>query len=253
MGEDAKLMRRTKLVRWLLRTALFALFLIPGLLATPLDETEYLTVIASDEGAELVVDAANFAAGMQVDGYTFTGTTTNTLTSIKDVEKKFLVFFKKGRRAIIADGLDNNHAVMRAKALLEEQGYSVELSVPSEVLPTGTEEVDETGEAEREETPIPEELVVAPENETCEGCEYGEQCLAVGTRTTNEYCSVTHEMKPLKAKNETCVYSYECWSNDCRGTCYEEPEMPEKETPENETPRPSIITRLFRWLAGLFS
>lgn len=229
---------------------LLALLLMPGLLASPLDKATYLTVIASNKGADLVVDAANFAVGMEVDGYTFTGTTLDTLRS-KDVEKKFLVVFKKGKKAVIADGLNDNHAVMLAKELLEDQGYTVELSVPSEVLPRATEAVNTTAEPNAE----PDETRTAEERSPvkCDGCAYGDQCLAVGTRTTDEYCSSTHAMEHFKEQNETCIYNYECRSNDCRGTCYEEPAV--KREPQSTTKKstPGIITRFFRWLTSFFS
>ncbi|MBR9692783.1 hypothetical protein GOV07_02510 [Candidatus Woesearchaeota archaeon] len=227
------------------------LIALPLALADPLDDADYITVVTDDGGAKEVIAAANYASNMRIYGYTFTGAMDSAVESIKNVDEKFLIYFD-GKKALIVDGIDNNHAVVRSQQYLENKGYTVNLSVPGEIFPSAFFEDNE---------PIPEEIIAVPDN-MCDGCRYGVQCLPKGTRADSQYCAFDGEMVRQRATGESCVYKYECWSNDCRGTCYDEaaPHIPEsKDYVIDRGPndplqqKQGLFKRFFGWLKGLFS
>lgn len=57
----------------------------------------------------------------------------------------------------------------------------------------------------------------------CDGCSYLDECVPVGFRDSDLYCSLDGEMRNKKYNEETCENNFECVSNFCvDGQCIEE-------------------------------
>ena len=48
-----------------------------------------------------------------------------------------------------------------------------------------------------------------------DGCESNGNCVPIGTRLENQYCSLNNELKKFKADKESCQNDYECETNNC--------------------------------------
>ncbi len=222
--------------------------------AAPIDDAEYVSVVAEADGAVGVIAAANLAAAMQVHGYTFTGAIDTEAAGIEGLDEKFLIFLD-GKEAVIVDNLGRPGAAAKAREWLGEQGYGVELGSLEEVLP-GYGAVE------------PAAIEAAPP--PCDGCRYGATCLAAGTRTASQYCDAGGEMRGQKAVGDACAAGYECFTERCEaGLCAaaaseEAPgsavvgseALPESEPVEGSaegTGRRSIFSAIISWFAGWFS
>ncbi len=239
-------MSEVKLMRSLIMV-LLALLLVGSVAAlTPLEKAGYVTVVDDSGGSTAVITAAEFAAHMQVYGTTFTGAVESMITwDLLNVDEKFLVFIE-GDDVTIVDGMGDTDSAVRTREYFEARDFDVRVDVLQEFL--GPKPMED----EEDDVIVPQEL------KDCEGCLFGDQCLAEGTRVASKYCDKDGDMMAVKARGDDCVYSYECWSRDCRGTCFDEEETPPP-PPEDEdgedTPaeKKSFVKKFFSWLAGLFS
>ncbi len=231
----------------LLSILLFSVLLFSSTLAAPVDDAQYVTVVKANDGALGVIAAANFAAAMQVHGVRFTGALENDLPKVLGLDQKFLVFFD-GKRATIVDGKGDPTTAANARSWLEEQNYTVELGTLPE-LGVEVSAAESSGDEQSEESSKqPDESQRAP----CDGCRYGDQCLAPGTRTATQYCAGT-ELRPLKANGEACASDEECYAGTCQnGTCGAPAEDREAPPPPAATqPKPqNLFSRILHWLFG---
>ncbi len=226
---------------------LLLLLVVTMALAAPIDDADYVTVVAEADGATGVIAAANFAVAMQAEGYRFTGAIDTEVAGVKNLDEKFLVFLD-GKKAVIVDGLGRPDVGAKARAWLEGQGYTVDVSTLTEMAPAW----GQSAEKDAAETAPP-----PPAPEPCTGCTFGTNCLATGTQTGTKYCDASGEMLPLKANGEACAESYECFNQDCSdGTCGnaaagEDAAVPPPPPEQEEKPRGFFAT-IFGWFAGLF-
>jgi len=215
--------------------------------AAPVDDAQYITVVRASDGALGVIAAANFAAAMQVHGARFTGALRADLAAVRGLDQKFLVFFD-GKHATIVDGKGDPTTAADARAWLEEQNYTVDVSTLAAMVP---ELATTPGPSPAATTAPPSPTRAPAKTVPCNGCRYGDQCLAPGTRTATQYCAGT-ELRPLKANGEACVSDEECDAGACEnGTCgapTEDRQAPP--LPAAPAPRKNFFARLVNWLFG---
>ena len=220
---------------------LIFLLLASTVLAAPVDEADYISVVAESDGPPGVITAMNYAVAMQVHGFTFTGAIDTEIMEVDDLDEKFLVFID-GDDVTIVDSLNSPGAAAKTRTYFENLDYDVEISTLQEMFPELFEDDETDGAA------VPELFAPPP----CDGCLLGDQCLAPGTRTSSKYCNPDKVLAPLKAAGESCTSSYECHSRICEGTCVN----PEAEPPAPLAPEPekkNFVQKIFSWIRGLFS
>ncbi|MBU0629084.1 MAG: hypothetical protein KKC75_07890 [Nanoarchaeota archaeon] len=61
-------------------------------------------------------------------------------------------------------------------------------------------------------------------NNSTSTCPIGNDCIPIGTKTKDQFCSTENKMKSLKTKAESCINNYECISDKCvKNKCKSQP------------------------------
>ncbi|MBI2548857.1 hypothetical protein HYW21_05900 [Candidatus Woesearchaeota archaeon] len=64
------------------------------------------------------------------------------------------------------------------------------------------------------------------------GCNLNGNCVALGTKVNDTYCSISYHMETMRQKNDLCTYNYECVSDVCS---------------DNRCVSEGVLERLFTW------
>jgi|GEM_PF-5482860 len=131
-------MNSRNIIGWII---VFLLFTSVAL-AAPIDDADYVTVVAEADGAEGVMVAMNYAAAMQVHGYTFTGGLDTNIADVQKLNEKFLTFIE-GKDVTIVDGLNSPDAAAQTVAYFEDLNYHVNVGTLSEMVPAWSKDTDD--------------------------------------------------------------------------------------------------------------
>ncbi len=224
-----------------LRTCILLSLLLLLPLAAIAAQSGYITVVSTPAD---VVTAADFAAAMRAaPGVTFTGATPEQVDADRAAYDGKLLVIISGKDVTLVQGAGDATVVAAARKYFEGQGFSVTTGLFSEAFPAAPEN---TSVAPPENTSAPAPTPV--QGPRCDGCRYGSQCLAEGTRAGSQYCDgVT--LRDQKGEGEPCGYDYECLNASCTAsTCGTPPPALQPAHPSGG----NVFVRVWRWLKGLF-